>query len=101
MKVYPIFTVESPKQAGGSERAKEIIINTVMNVGGINRAEFNAQCLLDVVNGQVCLLVKDEPLMKRVRSWKHNINNILWGHRKNRQLSGFMFHSASSPRYIN
>lgn len=99
-KVYPIFTAESHKAAGGVEKAKYIITKTIMEVAGMTHAEFDHYCVFEVTHNQVCLLVKDIEVAKRIRNWKRLVSNILRGHKNNRQLSGYMFHSAHQSRTI-
>lgn len=99
-KAYPFFTIECPRQVGGTSRAASIITNTICEIGGLNQKEFDELCVLETTHDQVCLLVKNEAEVKRIRTWKHLINNILWGHKRNRQISGYMFHSAHQSRIV-
>jgi len=100
MRAYPILTIECPSQAGGVKKAQEIVANMVMKVGGLDFSEFNQLCVIELVHDQICLLIPGEVLAKRVRRWKHQMNNILWNHKRNRQVSGYMFHSAHKLRTV-
>lgn len=100
MKAYPIITVECPSQAGGVDRAKSIIAKMISQVGGLSDEEFNKECKFEVTHNQVCVLIPDHKTAKRIVSWKHNMNNTMWGYRRNRQVSGYMFHSINQTRNI-
>ena len=100
MKAYPILTIECPSQAGGATRAKDILTQTICQVGGLNLKEFNALCVMDTIDNQVCLLIINEETAQRVRRWKTHMTTIIHAHKRKRQVSGYMFHSAHRLRTV-